>query len=261
VFVRLAPKIFVYPLFLVIAISVGCSTFGKKQEEDPEDKAPFNAKSYMEQAETRINEGDLYDAQQLLEDVAAMDATKQYEPLARIRIADIHYEKNEFVAANEQYKKFLEMYEHHEYAPYVQFRYAMSYLKQVDEVDTGYELTKEALDEFRKLQTQFPRNPYMAETEERIQMCLNMLAEHELYVGTFYYKKGSYQAASLRFQELLRNYPPVKNESEVLLMLGTAYVKLNEKHRAVETLRTVIHKYPHSEEAEKAEKMIADMME
>jgi outer membrane protein assembly factor BamD len=92
-------------------------------------------------------------------------------------------------------------------------------------------------------------------------MCLNKLAEHELYVGTFYYKKGSYQAATLRFQELLKNYPHVKNESEVLLMLGTAYAKLNEKHRAVETLRSVIHKYPHSEEAEKAEKMIVKIME
>ena len=256
----LTPKSLLYTFTIILLISLGCS-ISKKEPERPATLEPFNAKNYLEKAEAKIKEGDSYEAQLLLEDVVAMDATKQYEPIARLRLGDIHYEKNEYIAAVEEYKRFLEMYEHHEYASYAQYRYAMSFLKQVDSIDTGYELAMQALAEFRKLQEKFPRNPYMAETEERIQMCLNILAEHELYVGKFYYKKGSYQAATRRFQELLRNYPHIKNESEVLLLLGYSFNKLNEKHRAVETLRTVIQKYPHSKDAKKAQKMIANIME
>lgn len=256
----LAPKTFLYALAIVMFIFSGCSVL-KKRPEKPVNLEPFNAKNYLEKAEARIKDGDTYEAQVLLEDVIAMDATKKYEPVARIRLGDIHYDKNEYIAAVEEYKRFLEMYEHHEYAPYAQYRYAMSFLKQVDSVDRGYEIITRALTEFRKLQKNFPRNPYMAETEERIQMCLNMLAEHELYVGKFYYKKGSYKAATLRFQGLLKNYPHIKNESEVLLMLGYSFNELNERHRAVETLRTVIQKYPHSKDAKKAKKMLTNIME
>jgi outer membrane protein assembly factor BamD len=252
-------------LLLIIGLFflAGCSMLGDmlergtaKQIETTPD-ASFDPEASLDEARTLVSRGKTFNAEELLNQVISQDATKQYEPAARIELGNIYYQKEEYEAAAEEYKQFLEVHAHHEYAPLVQYRYGMCFLKQIKSVDTGYELAQNALKEFRKLQTNYPRNPYMAETEQRIQMALGILAEHEYYVADFYYKKGAYKAASQRLKMLLREYPHPANEAEALLKLAKSYKKLNEIHRAIETYRAIIRNFPKSKYEEKARAEIA----
>lgn len=258
-------RILFVKFFLLIFFCFGChympsfkslNFFSKSPAPQTSRSGPFNAADSLKEANEKIQAGDLYTAKVLLEEIIAQDATKRYEPLARIRLGDIHYKKGEYEVAAEEYKRFLDAHPHHEQAPLAQYRYGMCFLKRIKKMDTSYEVAKKALQEFRKLRVVYPRNPYSHEIEDRIQMCMNLLAEYEFYVGNFYFKKGSYRAASKRFQYLLRHYPHTKNESEVLLKLGIAYSHINEEHRAIETFRTIVHNYPHTKSADKARKKI-----
>lgn len=249
-------------LLCILSLSLAsCETFKRSTTPVDVQYGDFDAKEYFSKANELINAGQLTEAKRVLETIIAQDATKQYEPLARVRLADVHYQKGGYVEAALEYENFLDLHPRHEYAALTQYRLAMSYYKQIKKVDTGYKLIQKALKEFRKLQTMYPRNPYMEETEQRIQVCLNFLAEYEFYVGDFYYKKDSYKAASLRYRGLLYEYPNFKNESEVLLKLGKAYTNLDQQHRAVETFRTIIQRYPDSEHAVEAHQLISSIME
>jgi len=156
-----------------------------------------------------------------------------------------------------EYESFLKIHPYHKYAHYAQYQLAMSYFKRIRTPDVSYGFAKKALKEFEKLQMFYPRNPYMDVVDGRIKVCKNILAEHEFYVGEFYFKKGSYGAAKERFIQLLKNYPDSKKEIDALYYLGLSYANLGNKDKARETLMTLIEKYPAARESVEARKLIA----
>jgi outer membrane protein assembly factor BamD len=94
-------------------------------------------------------------------------------------------------------------------------------------------------------------------TESRISACERILAEYELYVGNFYFKKGSYQAAVQRFNGLLKDYPDSKNESEALYYLGLSYENMGQRDEAIYALNLLIKKFPTIELSNEARELLA----
>lgn len=83
-------------------------------------------------------------------------------------------------------------------------------------------------------------------------------AQRSLDIGTFYLKKGVYDAAIDRFQEAA-NYQP--SLAMPWKMLGEAYEKKHEYARAVESYRKYLKIFPHAEDAAKIKKRIAELEE
>jgi len=55
------------------------------------------------------------------------------------------------------------------------------------------------------------------------------LAQHELYVGQFYFKMKKYRAAAGRFRYAIEHYPDVGQYYEALEYLGRCEKKLAKK--------------------------------
>ena len=83
-------------------------------------------------------------------------------------------------------------------------------------------------------------------------------AQRSLEVGTFYLKKGSYDAAIDRFEEA-SNYQPTL--AMPWKLLGEAYEKKHEYSKAVESYNKYLHVFPHAADAAKIKKTIADLEE
>jgi outer membrane protein assembly factor BamD len=126
-------------------------------------------------------------------------------------------------------------------------------------VDVSYSPAKMALREFEKLLRLYPRNPYISAAESRINFCKSILAEYEFYVGNFYFKKGSYNAAANRFLGIIQNYPDSKKEPEALYYLGLSYKNLNEYDKALSVLNTLIEKYPTIKLSKEARQLIMSL--
>jgi outer membrane protein assembly factor BamD len=213
----------------------------------------------FKRANERIKKRDYETARELLEDIKAKDASQKYAALAQIRIGDTYFEEGSYEEATIEYETFLELHPYHRYAPYVQYKLAMSFFKRIKSVDVSYSMAKRALAEFEKLQRRYPRNPYMDIVESRIKKCKSILAEYEFYVGKFYFKKGSYKAAIGRFEGLLENYPDSKREPEALYYLGLSYEKLGEREKAINTLTLLIEKFPTVKLSGEAREFIASL--
>ncbi|MBI4844072.1 MAG: outer membrane protein assembly factor BamD [Nitrospirae bacterium] len=176
-----------------------------------------------------------------------------------MRLGDILFEYELFDEASVEYENFLSLHPYNKYAPYAQFQLAMCFYRQISTPDVSYSLALRALKEFRKLKENHPRNPYMDVTETRISKCLSILADHELYVGIFYFNKGSFESASSRFAALLEKYPDSKNAAEAHYYLGLSYKNTGEKEKAVKALSALIEKFPSTELAKKAEDIIISL--
>ena len=226
-------------LFIIVVL-FSCSS----KKAALKDTSLYNAGARFEEVNAKINKRDYEKAREILGDIKARDTSKEYAALAQIRIGDTYFEEGEYEAAVNEYKAFLDLHTYHKYAPYAQYQVAMSYYKRISDADRSYSLAKLALTEFEKLQKQYPRNPYMEITDKRIKICRDTLAGYELYVGKFYFQKGSYTAAAERFNDLLKLYPDSSSEPEALYNLGLTYKDIGDKEKAIDVLTTLNEKFP-----------------
>jgi tetratricopeptide (TPR) repeat protein len=77
-------------------------------------------------------------------------------------------------------------------------------------------------------------------------------------IGTFYMKKGKYDAAIDRFQEAA-NYQPAL--ASPWRLLGEAYEKKHDKAHAIESYKKYLEVFPGAEDAAKVQKRIAVLEE
>lgn len=223
--------------------------------------AVFDAEALFQDANEKIKKRDYEKARSILEEIRRRDSSGKYAALARIRIGDTYFEDGMYEEAIVEYRSFLGLHTYHKYAPHVQYRLAMGYFKRIKNVDTGYSLAKQALSEFENLRRLYPRNPYMELTEKRIRRCKEILAEYEFYVGEFYLKKGSLQAAVDRFAIILRDYPGSRMESRALYYLGLSYRDMGENEKARTALALLVDKFPAIQLSEKARELLPSLSE
>jgi len=236
-------------LLLSVILVVSCS---KKVSTRPDET--FDAEKVFTKANELMDKKDYEEARAAFFEIKNRDLTKKYAPLAQLRIADSYTKDEEFDRATEEYKRFLEIYPEHKYSSYAQYQIAMIYFNQIESSERGYGAASRALEEFERLKHMFPRNPYKNEIAVRIEKCKDTIADYEFIVGTFYYKKDSYDAAIKRFLILLQKFPGSKNEADVLYYLAMSYKKLSEKDKAAEYFRLLIEKYPNNKLVPEAKK-------
>lgn len=244
----------IFLFIIVLASFLACSSDKSvKKGIDFEPEVTFN------QANEKIKKGDYSGAREILAMVKAQDASGKYAPLAQVRIGDTYFEEGSYEEAAIEYEQFIKIHPYHRHSSYVQYQLAMCYFNSIRTPDVSYSDAQGALIEFEKLLKLYPRNPYIDAAENRIKMCKSILAEYEFYVGKFYFKKGSYNAAALRLNGLIQNYPESKKEPEALYYLGLSYKNLNNQDKTLTTLTSLIEKYPANSFSKEAKEIIASL--
>jgi outer membrane protein assembly factor BamD len=216
-------------------------------------KEAFDPVVYLKKADELVNKKEYEEARKLLLEIKNRESAKEYAPLAQLKIADSYLKEDEPELAIAEYRRFIELYPESTYAPYAQYSIGMAYFRQIEGAERGAGTAQKALAEFLKLEKMYPRHPYGDILPLRIQKCRNIIAEGELIIGKFYYKKGSYKAAIGRLEGIVKNYPDFKNLDEALYLLADSYKKLNMPDNAKQYLNLLKEKFPDSQFAKKAE--------
>jgi len=106
-----------------------------------------------------------------------------------------------------------------------------------------------------KPQTQEQEPPEEDESLKPKEYSFNPLeAEHDLKVGMYYFKKGSYTAAMARFREATRWNP---SYAEAFLRLGESEEKLKDKAAANQAYAKYLELAPDAKDAEAVKKKLA----
>lgn len=228
---------------IVIPLLFGCG--GKKEkglktiEGDPEilykqGLAQFNKRQYL-------------DALKKFEELkSSFPDSPPYTLLAELKIADSHFFKKDYVEAIAAYEEFKKIHPTHEEIPYVQFQIGMSHFNQMLSLDRDQTSAKKALSSFEYLIANYPPSLFSEKTREKVAACKKRLADHEFYIGDFYYRKEKFQAAASRFEELLEKFPKIAGEDKTLFLLGKSYLELDQMEKARGTFTKIINEYPKS---------------
>jgi outer membrane protein assembly factor BamD len=190
-------------IFLSLLVGVaGCSYFtGSKRVESAEELAAKGMQSFDEE--------DYGDALKAFTTLKERYPYSRYAILAELKVADAHFYREEYPEAIGAYEDFVQLHPKNEAIPYVKYQIGLGYYEQMLSKDRDQTSTRMAILSFERVLREHADSTYTSEATKKINDCRKLLAEHELYVGRFYYKSKHYGAALGRFEGLLTGYMDV----------------------------------------------------
>ncbi len=166
---------------------------------------------------------------------------------AELRIADIAFEKEDYLLAAESYRAFAKLHPAHPKLAYVYYKAGLSYLRESPkQIDRDQQYLDEAIGYFEIGIRYFPGSAYQDVTKEALKEARRRLAARELYVGRFYFKRKEYRSSLLRFAEVADRYQGLGFDEEALYLMAKAYVRLDERKKAYEVAAVLKSRHPNS---------------
>ncbi len=212
----------------MIAGLVGCSSTPKVDDDSAE-------KLYAE-ARDDLNAGSYDKAIKALERVEGRGAGTLLAQQAMLDLAYAQWRTSERVQAISTLDRFIKLYPSSpamDYALYlkgaVNFNDNLGMLSAVSRQDLSerdQQASRDAFQAFKQLVEQYPDSKYSADARLRMDYIVNSLAEYEVHVARYYYRRGAFLAAANRAQQAVRDYQQAPATEEALYILAVSYDRL-----------------------------------
>ncbi len=225
---------------LLFVLLTACSTTNTLQGSLP------GAGELYAKGVSAYNRGVYTESEEYLRKVLEEYPLSAWAVSAQLKLADLYFLQERYEEAQSYYTTFYTFHPSHPRAPYALFQKGMCHLREVETIDRDQTPTRKALFAFEDLVAHYPDSIYAEKARRLIVFLKDRLAENEFYVGMFYYKKGDYKGALIRFRSILENYPDTRVVEKTLYYIAEAYTHLEEEELARETFRTLIDRFPDS---------------
>ncbi|AKS40788.1 outer membrane protein assembly factor BamD [Wenzhouxiangella marina] len=106
-------------------------------------------------------------------------------------------------------------------------------------VDRDQESARRAFQDFQELIQRYPQSRYVADARQRMVFLRNVLAEYEITVAEYYFRRQAYIASINRARYVIENYPGAPANVNALDVLQRAYQKLDLPDLAEDTRRVL----------------------
>ena len=102
----------------------------------------------------------------------------------------------------------------------------MGSLAGQDLAERDSKASRDAYQAFKQLVSQFPDSAYAEDARVRMDYIVNTLAQYELYVARYYFRRGAYVAAVNRAQQALVDFQGAPATEEALYIMVQSYDRL-----------------------------------
>lgn len=184
---------------------------------------------------------------------------KNYDPNVIMKRGEAFFEKEEFAEALVEYNHFLDLHRSHVLAPYAAFRIGETHFRMAKSIDRDPDPLNRAIAALERMRKDFPGSRYDSQAEQKIQECHDWLAQTHLFVGQFYYRRGSYLAAAHRFEQIMKLYPDKQVAPDALYFLALSYHEMGADDWARDNLILLAEKYPGSKVSGDGKSLLAKL--
>jgi len=199
-------------------------------------------------------------------DKSYTDAIKRFEALdvqypygsdtenAQLYLIYAYYMKDEYILTASAADRFIRLHPTH---PHVDYAYYMrglaAYFQNIGALErlfnidlTTRDLTQvqKSFNDFSLLVARFPTSPYAASAHQYMIYLRNILANHELRVGQYYYNRKAYVAAANRATGLVAQFQGAPAVVDGLVLLVKSYHKLGLTKLEQDALALLHYNYP-----------------
>lgn len=244
-------------LSLVVASCVllglsACSLFPEKADET---KNWSVTKLYAE-ARDEMNGAHYEAAIKLWERLESNYPFGTYATQAQMEIAYAYYKTNDQAQAMAAVERFIKLHPNHPQADYMYYlRGLISFNDQIgflsviysqDPTERDPKATRESFAAFKALVDKFPDSKYTPDAIARMKYLINAMAQYEVHVANYYFRRGAYVAALNRAQGAVSDYTDAPAREEALFIMIRCYDKMGNLDLRDDTQRVFVKNYPNS---------------
>ena len=248
------PRMIPYLLLLILlSTSAGCSLFSSGPKENPT-------------AEALFQEGVAhFDNKKYARAIQSLQKFRDEFPFvpqiidAELKLAEAYYLNKQYPEAVSAFKEFVSLHPTHEKIPFVVYHLGLVHFDQFNGIDRDPKPIETARGYFQTVAKDHPDSPYAQPAKEKLARCLEYLAEHELYIVSFYLREEKYPAARDRLEAILRRYQETPTAAKALYHLGESYRVEKNSVKAALAYEALLRHYPNSELAPKARLRLAEL--
>jgi outer membrane protein assembly factor BamD len=122
----------------------------------------------------------------------------------------------------------------------------LSMLSQQDLSERDQQASRESYQSFKQLADQFPQSRYAADARQRMDYIVNALAEYEVHVARYYFRRGAFVAAANRAQQALLEFQQAPANEEALYIMAASYERLGLEQLRSDAERVLKQNFPNS---------------
>lgn len=182
----------------------------------------------LERGLEQMRSGDIGRSLRTLQAVKDRYPYTQSAIIASLKLADTHFKLDEFDTAFDLYDEFVRFHPKDSKTPYSMYQMGMCHFLRIRSHDREQEHINKARIMFERLIDKFPDDEYSFSARKNLRKCLTYLAEYELYVGNYYFKRRKYISALQRFTYAIENFPDMGHYHEALEKISECRQKIAE---------------------------------
>ncbi len=205
-------------LLVALALIAGCGG----------NKPKLSADDYYKQASEAFTKHN-YDVavthyKELLDQYPFSDHAEE----AELRIAHAQYKSKHYPEAIAAFNDFQRMHPMSAHLPEVYYLLGKSYMDQMTTTDRDQGASENAHGWFRVVIDRYPTSPFAAKARRKLSECRRSLADHELYIANYYFKRNNLRAGENRVKGVLENYPDTPAATRAVEALADAYARAGD---------------------------------
>lgn len=235
--------------FLVLIISA-CTT----KEYGPSSFQNLTAKQILKGGERVVAKGDYSGSVKYFE---AIDALYPFDPEAKqgqLNIIYAYYKAEDYASALGAANRYIHLYPEGKDTDYAYYMkgvvnfdkdrafFQKLYPRKPEHLDVSN--LRKAFVNFGELIKRFPNSKYVKDSEKRMHYIRNLLAEHELNIARFYFKRKAYIAASNRASHIVKHFKGASQVKDALKIMIKSYRELGIKKQADDAVRVLRLNFP-----------------
>jgi len=238
-------------LLSIVFLMSSCSS---TSEDNSDSTSGMSPQEIYDEAQGAMEDGNYDTAVDFFEKLESKFPYGPFAKQAKLEVIYAHFKYDNLESAIIAAERFIKLYPNH---PHVDYAYYMRGVCRYDMEDSIFDTwfdqdlterdpnsAKNAFNYFNQLVTKFPNSVYNADAKKRMIFLRNSLANHEIHVANYYYKRRAYIAAVNRSKYVLNNFQNTPSVKAALKIMVNAYTELKLPKLAEDVQRVLQKNYP-----------------
>ena len=238
-----------------LALALTISACGLLPDKIDETQNWSAAKLYAE-ARDELNSGNYDSSVKYFEKLESRYPFGTYAQQAQMEIAYAYYRQSDQPQALAACERFIKLHPNHPNVDYMYYLRGLvnfndklglfEFVSRQDPTERDPKAAREAFESFKQLVERFPESKYAPDSRVRMKYLVNAIAQHEVHVASYYYRRGAYVASLNRAEFEVKEFPNAPATEEALSLITRSYDKMGMPDMRDDANRVLKANYPDS---------------
>lgn len=179
-----------------------------------------------------------------------------YAAQAQMEIAYAYYKQQDQAQALSAVERFIKLHPNHPQVDYmyylrglINFNDSLGFLNFIysqDPTERDPKATRESYAAFKQLVEKFPNSTYTPDATDRMKYLITAMAQYEVHVANYYFRRGAYLAALNRAMGAVNDYRNTPALEEAMFIMVRSYDKMGMLELRDDAQRVFVRSFPNS---------------